>query len=79
MVNRLNTKIMARPQKNLTRYKNERQLKTMLDYAEKQAKHWKDYGFHGDTTYWHAKAVDLRAQLFALYHEREEFDKLDTI
>ncbi len=70
---------MGRKARISVRYKNERQLKTMLNYAEKQAKHWKEYGFHGDTTYWVAKAADLRAQLFALYHEREEFDKLDTI
>jgi len=60
-------------------YKNERTLRTLLSHAEEQTEYWKDYGFHGDTTYWAAKAADLRAQLFALYHEREEFDKLDTI
>jgi hypothetical protein len=70
---------MARPQKNFIRYKNERVLKKLLSHAEEQAEYWKEYGFIGDTTYWTAKVADLRAQLFALYHEREEFDKLDTI
>ena len=58
------------------RYKNERVLKNLLSHAEEQVEHWKDYGFTGDMTYWQAKVDDLKGQLYALYHEREEFDKL---
>ena len=77
MVNRLNTKIMSgRKAHNVVRYKNERVLKKLLSHAEEQVKHWQEYGFHGDTTYWVAKVSDLKGQLYALYHEREEFDKL---
>ncbi len=60
-------------------FKNEMKLKTMLKYAQEQVEHWKQYNYHGEHTYWVAKVNDYRAQLFALYHEREEFDKLDTI
>ena len=58
------------------RYKNERVLKNLLSHAEEQVEHWKDYSFTGDMTYWQAKVDDLKGQLYALYHEREEFDKL---
>jgi len=61
------------------RYKNERTLKQLLSHAEVEAKKWKEYGFAEDTTYWVAKVNDYRAQLYALYYEREEFDKLNTI
>ena len=76
MVNRLNTRIMGRKANVSVRYKNERVLKKLLSHAEEQAEHWQEYGFHGDTTYWVAKVSDLKGQLYALYHEREEFDKL---
>ena len=76
MVNRLNTRIMGRKANVSVRYKNERVLKNLLSHAEEQVEHWKEYGFIGDTTYWQAKVDDLRGQLYALYHEREEFDKL---
>ena len=61
------------------RYKNERTLKQLLSHAEAEAEHWKEYGFIEDTTYWIAKVNDYRAQLYALYYEREEFDKLEQI
>ena len=61
------------------RYKNERTLKQLLSHAETEAERWKEYGFLEDTTYWVAKVNDYRAQLYALYYEREEFDKLNTI
>ena len=76
MVNRLNTRIMGRKANVSVRYKNDRVLKNLLSHAEEQVEHWKEYGFQGDTTYWQAKVDDLRGQLYALYHEREEFDKL---
>jgi len=61
------------------RYKNERTLKQLLSHAEEQCEHYKDYGFMQDANYWQAKAQDYRAQLYALYHEREQFDKLAQI
>ncbi len=61
------------------RYKNERTLKQLLSHAEEQHNHYKEYGFVGDMKYWQAKVHDYKAQLYALYHEREEFDKLNTI
>ena len=65
--------------KLIVRYKNERTLKQLLSHAEEQVEKWKEYGFIGDTTYWQAKVNDYRAQLYALYYEREEFDKLEQI
>ena len=64
---------------NIVRYKNERVLKKLLSHAEEQAEHWKEYSYTGETTYWVAKVADLKGQLYALYHEREEIDKLNTI
>jgi|TARA_R110000772_G_scaffold76263_1_gene164876 hypothetical protein len=64
---------------NVVRYKNERVLKKLLSHAEEQAEHWKEYSYTGETTYWVAKVADLKGQLYALYHEREEIDKLNTI
>ena len=64
---------------NVVRYKNERVLKKLLSHAEEQAEHWQEYGFVSDTTYWVAKVADLKSQLYALYYEREEFDKLAQI
>jgi len=60
-------------------FKNERTLKQLLSHAEQEVERWKEYGFVEDTTYWNAKVNDYRAQLYALYHEREEFDKLAQI
>ena len=60
-------------------FKNERTLKQLLSHAEEQYEHYKEYGFINDVNYWQAKVNDYRAQLYALYHEREEFDKLEQI
>jgi len=60
-------------------YKSERVLKQLLSHAIHQADHYKDYGFHGDMTYWQAKVNDYKAQLYALYYEREDFDKINTL
>ena len=60
-------------------YKNENTLKQLLSHAIDQEEHYKDYGFISDMKYWQAKVNDYRAQLYALYHEREEFDKLEQI
>jgi biotin-(acetyl-CoA carboxylase) ligase len=60
-------------------FKNETTLKQLLSHAEEQYEHYKDYGFMQDANYWQAKAQDYRAQLYALYHEREQFDKLAQI
>ena len=69
----------GRKANNVVRYKNERVLKKLLSHAEEQAEHWKEYSYTGETTYWVAKVADLKGQLYALYHEREEIDKLNTI
>ena len=60
-------------------YKSERVLKQLLSHAIDQADHYKEYGFITDITYWKARVDDYRAQLYALYHEREELDKLIQI
>ena len=60
-------------------FKNETTLKQLLSHAEEQHDHYKEYGFISDVNYWQAKVNDYRAQLYALYHEREEFDKLAQI
>ena len=60
-------------------FKNERTLEQLLSHAEQEVERWKEYGFVEDTTYWNAKVNDYKAQLYALYHEREEFDKLAQI
>ena len=60
-------------------FKNERTLKQLLSHAEIEAERWKEYGFIEDTTYWIAKVNDYRAQLYALYYEKEEFDKINTL
>ena len=60
-------------------YKSERVLKQLLSHAIHQADHFKDYGFHNDAKYWQVKADDYRAQLYALYYEREQLDKLKQI
>ena len=64
---------------NVVRYKNERVLKKLLSHAKEQVEHWEEYSYTGETTYWVAKVADLKGQLYALYHEREEFDKLSQI
>ena len=61
------------------RYKNERTLKQLLSHAETEAKKWQRYGFLEDTTYWKAKVIDYKAQLYALYYDREDFDKINTL
>tara|TARA_B100000900_G_scaffold395636_1_gene394200 strand:+ start:213 stop:416 length:204 start_codon:yes stop_codon:yes gene_type:complete len=60
-------------------YKSERVLKRLLSHAIHQADHYKEYGFITDTKYWQAKVIDYKAQLYALYYEKEEFDKINTI
>jgi hypothetical protein len=60
-------------------YKSERVLKQLLSHAIHQADHYKEYGFITDTKYWQAKVIDYKAQLYALYYEKEEFDKINTI
>lgn len=60
-------------------YKSERVLKQLLSYAIHQADHWKQYGFNSDTTYWQAKVNDYKAQLYALYYKKEDFDKINTL
>ena len=60
-------------------YKSERVLKKLLSHAIHQADHFQDYGFHNDVKYWRGKADDYRAQLYALYYEREQLDKLKQI
>ena len=60
-------------------YKSERVLKQLLSHAIHQANHYEEYGFITDTKYWKAKVDDYRAQLYALYYEREELDKLSQI
>lgn len=60
-------------------FKSEIKLKNMLDYAKKQKEHYKDYIYDSEYKYWDAKVIDLSAQLYALYFERERYDKLDTI
>ena len=60
-------------------YKSERVLKQLLSHAEAEAKKWQEYGFIEDTTYWIAKVNDYKAQLYALYYEREDFDKINTL
>lgn len=60
-------------------FKNERTLKRLLSHAEAEAKKWRDYGFMEDTTYWIAKVNDYKAQLYALYYEKEDFDKINTL
>ena len=65
--------------KLVVRYKNERTLKRQLSHAEAEAEKWKEYGFIQDTTYWKAKVNDYKAQLYALYYEKEDFDKINTL
>jgi hypothetical protein len=60
-------------------YKSERVLKQLLSHAEAEAEKWSDYGFIEDTTYWKAKVNDYKAQLYALYYEKEDFDKINTL
>ena len=60
-------------------FKNERTLKQLLSHAEIEAERWKEYGFIEDTTYWIAKVNDYRAQLYALYYEKEDFDKINEL
>ena len=60
-------------------YKSEKVLKQLLSHAIHQADHYKEYGFITDTKYWQAKVIDYKAQLYALYYEKEEFDKINTI
>tara|TARA_R100000963_G_C4578567_1_gene60542 strand:+ start:367 stop:570 length:204 start_codon:yes stop_codon:yes gene_type:complete len=60
-------------------YKNSNTLKQLLSHAEEQAEHYKEYGFLGDMKYWQNKVHDYRAQLYALYHEREQLDELKQI
>jgi hypothetical protein len=50
-----------------------------LSHAIDQEEHYKDYGFISDMKYWREKANDYRAQLYALYYSREEFDKINTL
>ena len=51
-------------------------LDKWLAVAIHQTSHYEEYGFITDTKYWKAKVDDYRAQLYALYYEREELDKL---
>ena len=60
-------------------YKNENTLKQLLSHAIDQEEHYKDQGFISDMKYWQEKANDYRAQLYALYYSREEFDKINTL
>jgi len=60
-------------------YKSERVLKQLLSHAIQQAGHYKEYGFVTDATYWQAKVNDYRAQLYAYYYEKEDFDKINTL
>ena len=60
-------------------FKNERTLKQLLSHAEDEAVKWKEYGFIQDNTYWQAKVDDYRAQLYALYYEKEDFDKINEL
>ena len=60
-------------------YKSEKVLKQLLSHAIHQADHYKEYGFITDTKYWQSKVIDYKAQLYALYYEKEEFDKINTI
>ena len=60
-------------------YKSERVLKQLLSHAEAEAEKWSDYGFIEDTTYWKTKVNDYKAQLYALYYEKEDFDKINTL
>lgn len=65
--------------KEIVRYRSERVLKRMIANAEDQVEKWKDYGWFEETNFWTARLADLKAQLFALYVDKEEYDKLDTI
>jgi hypothetical protein len=60
-------------------YKSERVLKKLLSHAIHQADHFQDYGFHNDVKYWQARINDYKAQLYALYYEKEDFDKINTL
>ena len=60
-------------------YKSERVLKQLLSHAIHQAEHFKGYGFISDTTYWQAKVNDYKAQLYALYYEKEDLDKINAL
>ena len=60
-------------------FKNERKLKQLLSHAEHDAAKWKEYGFIQDNAYWQAKVNDYRAQLYALYYEKEDFDKINEL